>query len=669
MTTRWGIVATGRIAHKLAVAIQQSETGQLIAVGSRTQESAEAFASQYDGVTAYSSYDQLVSDSDVDAVYIATPHPQHAEWTIKCLNAGKAVLCEKPMGISHAEVMAMVHAAQSNNTFLMEAFIYRLHPQVTRVVDLVRSGAIGSVKHIHATFGFHAPYNPKSRLFANELAGGGIMDVGCYPVSMSRLIAGEEPHTVEGTGVLSNEGVDLYAAGMLYFYSGVTARVATGVGQQLDNTVRVFGTQGSIQVPWPWRSPQKWEIELNKQGEKEVISGEAQEIYVSEVDEVDRCLKENAVESPAMTWDDSLGNARVLDEWRKAVGVKFEAESLSSRSVPVHGNSLSRKSDAMVYGSLPGLDKNISRLVFGCDNQPNELHAMVMFDDFFESGGNTFDTAFIYGGNRLEQFLGQWLATRGIRDEAVVIGKGAHTPHDRPEFVEPQLIRTLESLQTDHVDIYFLHRDNPDVPVGEWIDVLSDQRELGRIKLFGGSNWSLERVREANDWAERHHRTGFSAVSNQFSLARMIEPVWPGCISANTNEYREFLSENELALFPWSSQARGFFTNRVDEILNSNTESRIQYGFHPSDAEIQRCWFSEDNLERRTRAYTLAAEKGVEPINIALAFVLSQPFPCFPLIGPRQLSETHSCLKALAIELSQDELNWLTDTGSANADE
>lgn len=659
MTTRWGIVATGRIAHKLAVAIQQSDTGKLVAVGSRTQESADAFASHYDGVSAYSSYDQLVSASDVDAVYIATPHPQHAEWTIKCLNAGKAVLCEKPMGISYAEVMAMVDAAKSNNTFLMEAFMYRLHPQVSRVVDLIRSGAIGSVRHIHATFGFHAAYDPKSRLFANDLAGGGIMDVGCYPVSMSRLIAGAEPHTVEGTGVLSDEGVDLYAAGMLYFNNGITARVATGVGQQLDNTVRVFGTQGSIQVPWPWRSPQEWEFELTKQGEKEVISGDAKEIYVSEVDEVDRCLKDSAVESSAMTWDDSLGNARVLDEWRKAVGVKFESESLGNRPMPIHGSALSSRTDIMQYGKLPGLAKNISRLVFGCDNQPNELHAMVMFDDFYESGGNTFDTAFIYGGNRLEQFLGQWLESRGVRDETVVIGKGAHTPHDRPEFVEPQLIRTLESLRSDHVDVYFLHRDNPDVPVGEWIDVLSDQRELGRIKIFGGSNWKLERVREANDWAKRHHRTGFSAISNQFSLARMIDPVWAGCISANTSEYREFLTENELALFPWSSQARGFFTGRVDEIRSRSTSSGAQYGLHPSDSEIQRCWFSDDNFERRSRAFSLAKERGVEPINIALAFVLSQSFPCFPLIGPRELAETRSCLKALEVELGQDELKWL----------
>ncbi|MCY3884213.1 MAG: aldo/keto reductase [Gammaproteobacteria bacterium] len=660
MTTRWGIIATGRIAHKLAMAIQQSKTGKLVAVGSRSTDSAIAFASRYNDVTAYSSYNELISATDVDAIYVATPHPQHAEWTIRSVNAGKAVLCEKPMGISHAEVMAMVHAAKSNDTFLMEAFMYRLHPQIKNVLELVRSHAIGIVRHIHASFGFHAPYDPNSRLFANELAGGGIMDVGCYPLSISRLIAGQEPHRVEGTGVLSKEGIDLYATGMLYFENGITARVATAVGQQLDNTVRIFGTDGSIQVPWPWRSPQKWDFQLTRKGETEVISGEANDIYVSEVDEVARCLVEGAVESPAMSWNDSLGNAHALDKWRNAVGVKFEAETLSNRKTPIQGGILSRKTSEMRYETLSGLNKPISKLVLGCDNQPDELHAMVMFDHFFESGGNTFDTAFIYGGNRLEQVLGLWLETRKIRDEIVVIGKGAHTPHDQPKFVESQLIRSLESLRTDHVDIYFLHRDNSVVPVGEWIDVLNDQKESGRVTLFGGSNWSLERIREANAWAARHNKSGFSAVSNQFSLARMMEPVWAGCISSNTSAYREFLSESKLALFPWSSQGRGFFTERVDQIFDkSDVASNVQFGLHPSDEEIQRCWFSEDNFERRSRAYALAKKKSVEPINIALAFVLAQPFPCFPLIGPRQLSETTSCLRALEIELSHDEISEL----------
>ena len=660
MSTRWGILATGRIAHKLAVAIESSATSDLVAVGSRTYDSAKAFADRYEGVRPYGTYEELVSTPDVDAIYIATPHPQHAEWTIKSLEANKAVLCEKPMGISGAEVMAMVHAASRNSTFLMEAFMYRLHPQVAKVLELVEDGAIGELRHIQATFGFHANYDPDSRLFANELAGGGIMDVGCYPVSMSRLIAGSEPYKVEGHGVLSPEGIDIYAAGMLYFNNGVTAHVATGVGQQLGNTVEVFGSRGSVRIPWPWRSPVRWEIEVTRNGSRETVSGEATDAYVSEVDEVDRCLTENILESPAMGWSDSLGNAQVLDAWREKVGVKFEGERLANRLRPVHGRPLSVRANTMRYGRLENLEKPVSSLVFGCDNQLDELHAMVMFDDFFESGGNAFDTAFIYGGNRLDQYLGAWVETRGVRENVVIIGKGAHTPHNAPEFVETQLVRSLESLQSDCVDIYFLHRDNLDVPVGEWIDVLNQQQAAGRIRLFGGSNWSLDRIREGNEWAANHGKSGFSGVSNQFSLARMLEPVWSGCVSANEPSFKEYLRDSKLALFPWSSQARGFFTDRVERIENSARGSvGTQFGANPSDSELQRCWFSDENFKRRSRTKELAAKLGVEPINVALAFVLAQDFPCFPLIGPRQLSETASCMKSLQLELTNEEIRWL----------
>ena len=184
MTTRWGILATGRIARTLANAVVASESSELAAVGSRTQAAADAFASDYDGITAHGSYDALLEDDDVDAIYVSTPHPQHAEWTIKALEAGKAVLCEKPMGVNHAEVMAMVETAAFHNRFLMEAFMYRTHPQTAKVIELIRDGAIGEVRQVNASHGFASPFNPASRLHSNDLAGGGIMDVGCYPVSM-----------------------------------------------------------------------------------------------------------------------------------------------------------------------------------------------------------------------------------------------------------------------------------------------------------------------------------------------------------------------------------------------------------------------------------------------------------------------------------------------------
>ncbi len=663
MTTRWGILATGRIARKLADAIGESSTSELVAVGSRTQAAADAFAEDYGGITAHGSYEALLGDDDVDAIYVATPHPQHAEWTIKALEAGKAVLCEKPMGVNHPEVMAMVETADFHNRFLMEAFMYRAHPQTAKLLELLHDGAIGEVRQINASFGFASPSDPKSRLHANELAGGGIMDVGCYPVSMARLIAGEEPDAVTGFATRSETGVDRWAAALLRFPSGLIARVATAVSLTLDNTVQVFGSEGSIRLDVPWfgdRPDGGWRFDMVRRGKRETVRGATTPAYVQEVDAVAQALERGDVEAECMTWQDSLGQARTLDLWRSAAGVQFDFEKPERQTAPVHGRPLSVRRRTVRHGRVTGIDKPVSHLVMGCDNQPTIKHAAVMFDNYFEYGGNTFDTAHIYGGGRMETFLGVWMRQRGVREDVVVIGKGAHTPANAPEHVGPQLDISLDRLQTDHVDLYFLHRDNAGVGVDEWLAVLNAERDAGRIRAFGASNWSLARVREANAYAAQHGLAPFAAVSNNFSLARMVTPVWSGCVAASDEEWRTWLQAEQLPLFPWSSQARGFFTARFDAVRNArNSGAPTGFGNQPSDAEMRRCWFSEDNFERRTRAVRLAQERGVAPINIALAYVLNQPFPCFALIGPRTLAETRSSLAALDLELTDQERRWL----------
>ena len=665
MTTRWGILATGNIAHKLADAIVASDTSQLTAVGSRTQAAADEFAKEYglSSACSHGSYQALIEDPNVDAIYVSTPHPMHAEWTIKALEAGKAVLCEKPMGVNHPEVMAMVETAAFHKRFLMEAFMYRTHPQTAKAVELIRDGAIGEVRQMNMSFGFASPFNPQGRLHANELAGGGIMDVGCYPVSMARLVAGEEPDAVVGFGQLSPTGVDAWASALLKFPSGAIARMSTAVQLNLDNAVEVFGSGGSIRIASPWmgsRPDGSWSFELRRGGKRETIAGSTKPLYVHEVDAVAEALGDGALESPCMNWEDSLGNARTLDLWRREAGVRFDLEKPERCTVPVHGRPLAVRRKAIPKGEVAGVGKPVSRLVMGCDNQPDILHASVMWDNYFEYGGNTFDTAHIYGGGRMEQLLGMWMANRGIRDDVVVIGKGAHTPANFPDRVGPQLDLTLERLGTDHIDLYFLHRDNTEVPVGEWIDVLNAERAAGRIRAFGGSNWSLSRVQAANAYAAANCLTPFAAVSNNFSLARMVEPVWAGCVASSTAEWRTWLEAEQLALFPWSSQARGFFTNRFDAIRTAKSKGADGwFGNQPSDAELQRCWFADDNFQRRARTVALADERGVEPINVALAYVLGQPFPCFALFGPRVLAETRSSLAALDVALTDDERRWL----------
>ena len=299
----------------------------------------------------------------------------------------------------------------------------------------------------------------------------------------------------------------------------------------------------------------------------------------------------------------------------------------------------------MNHTTILNLEKPISRLVIGVDNQTELEPASVMFDDFMARGGNCFDTAHTYGAGVCETVFGQWMETRGVRDQVVVIGKGAHTPHCTPEDLSSQLEISLARLRTDVVDIYMMHRDNTDIPVAEFVDVLNEHARAGRIKVFGGSNWSMARVQEANDYAKSKNLQGFGVVSNNFSLARMVDAPWAGCISASDTESRDWLSKNQLTLLPWSSQARGFFVRGDQNFLE--------------DDELVRCWYSPDNFLRLERAKELAQVKHCDPIQIALAYVLNQEFPTIPLIGPRNTSETASSFKALEIELSPEEVKWL----------
>jgi aryl-alcohol dehydrogenase-like predicted oxidoreductase len=301
----------------------------------------------------------------------------------------------------------------------------------------------------------------------------------------------------------------------------------------------------------------------------------------------------------------------------------------------------------MKYGRIAGLEKNVSRVVMGVDNQQDLTHASIMFDDFFARGGNAFDTAHIYGAGAYEKLLGRWIKNRGVRDDVVIIGKGAHTPNCNPQSVTKHLSESLDRMAVDGVDIYLLHRDNPDVPVGEFVDVLNEHARAGRVKVFGGSNWTLARVDEANAYAKAKGLQGFGVVSNNFSLARMVDPVWPGCVRASDPDSRAWFQKKQTPLLAWSSQARGFF------LPGRATPGKTD------DAELVRCWYSDDNFDRLARVNELAAKRNVLPINVALAYVLNQPFPTFALIGPRQLSETRTSLAALDVELSRQDLAWL----------
>jgi aryl-alcohol dehydrogenase-like predicted oxidoreductase len=348
-----------------------------------------------------------------------------------------------------------------------------------------------------------------------------------------------------------------------------------------------------------------------------------------------------------MSWADTLGNLAVLDKWRHAVGLEYGFERAENRKVTVSGRPLARKGGSIPRRKLPGLDRETSVAALGFEFFPNFAGASILLDAFFEAGGNLFDTAFIYGNGRTEAIFGDWLASRGTRDDVVVIGKGAHSPLVYPDVIAKQLTQSLDRLKTDHVDVYFMHRDNPDVPVGEFVDAMDAEVKAGRIRgPFGGSNWTRERLDAAIAYAEKNGRQKPGAFSNNFSLAEMVSPVWAGCVAASDAEWKAWLRERQLVNFAWSSQGRGFFTDRA---------GRDKF----DDEEIVRCWYSEKNFARRDRAIELARKLGRQPIHVALAYVLAQPFPVVPLIGPRTLDELEDSLSALDIRLTPEEVAWL----------
>jgi predicted dehydrogenase len=339
-TLNWGILGAGAIARTFAQGVARTTSGRVVAVGSRSQAKADLFGDELNILRRHGRYDALLADAEVQAVYIATPHPEHVEWAIKAAAAKKHILCEKPLGLNAGEAAAIIQAARDNDVFLMEAFMYRCHPQTQKIVELVKDKAIGDVKLIQAAFGFRSTFDPKQRLWANKLGGGGILDVGCYPVSMSRLIAGasvgkdfSDPVSLSGTGHLNEiTRVDEYALAHLHFPGEVVASLATSIALELENVVRIYGTEGYILVPNPWMPSShggdtKILICRNGRDAPREITIEAPNwLYALEAETVAANIERRQASSPAMSWDDSLGNMKTLDRWRQAIGLVYDAE-------------------------------------------------------------------------------------------------------------------------------------------------------------------------------------------------------------------------------------------------------------------------------------------------------------------------------------------------------
>lgn len=329
-TLRWGILGSGKFGGTFAKGIAASKTGALVAVGSRSQEKADRFGEEHNAPKRYPTYEALLADPEIDVVHIALPNNLHAEWTLKCAAAGKHILCEKPFTVNYPEAVRTFAALKKYDVFFMEAFMYRCHPQTKKLRDLLADGAIGQVRLIQVNFCYNMGPGYENIRMRNDVAGGGIMDVGCYTASMARLVAGDEPEVVTGAGHIGEiSRVDEQAVASLKFPSGCVANLACATQVGADNDLRIWGSEGSIRVPNPWFPGEKGNmILLHRAGKdpEEILVDGGNALYGIEADTVAENLEAREAPAPCMTKADTLGNMAVLDAWRKAIDLTFDQE-------------------------------------------------------------------------------------------------------------------------------------------------------------------------------------------------------------------------------------------------------------------------------------------------------------------------------------------------------
>jgi xylose dehydrogenase (NAD/NADP) len=307
--TAWGILSTARINRLVLAGARKSDRVDVVAVASRDAGRADAYAREQGIERSYGSYEALLEDSGVEAVYISLPNSLHVEWTVRALEAGKHVLCEKPLTRRAADAERAFEAAERADRMLMEGFMYRHHPQTTRLSALVADGAIGRLQLVRAAFSFTVKTAENIRLLA-ELDGGALMDVGCYCVSVSRLLAGE-PEEVHGEQVLGAGGVDVRFAGTLRFAGDVLGQFDCGLDLPFRDELEVVGSEGSLFLddPWHCRSPL---IELRRDGQAERIEIEPADSYQLELENLSDAIRGEA--EPLLSKADAVGQARTIEE-------------------------------------------------------------------------------------------------------------------------------------------------------------------------------------------------------------------------------------------------------------------------------------------------------------------------------------------------------------------
>ncbi|MFJ9818052.1 Gfo/Idh/MocA family protein [Streptomyces sp. NPDC101151] len=336
-SVRWAILATGGIAAAFAADLVDLPDAEIVAVGSRSRDSAEAFAERFGVTRAYGDWESLAADADIDVVYVATPHSAHRAAAGLCLAAGRNVLCEKAFTLNVREAAELVALAKEHDRFLMEAMWMYSNPLIRRLKSLVADGTIGEVRTVQADFGLAGPFPPAHRLRDPALGGGALLDLGVYPVSFAQLLLGE-PDEVTARAVLSEEGVDLQTGALLSWNSGALASVHCSIVGGTATAASVTGSHGRIDIPSGFFHPERFVLHRDGREPEVFTAGPADGPRTSlrhEAREVMRALRAGEKESPLVPLEGSLAVMRTLDTIRERIGVRYPGEVAPGEAVTV----------------------------------------------------------------------------------------------------------------------------------------------------------------------------------------------------------------------------------------------------------------------------------------------------------------------------------------------
>ncbi|SHH98200.1 Gfo/Idh/MocA family protein [Clostridium grantii] len=326
MKIKWGILAPGGISHSFVKGLKSLEDAEIYAVASRSEERAKEFGEKYDIEKCYGSYEELINDEQVEVIYIATPHNFHKKYSIECLKAGKAVLCEKSVAMNTEELEEILACAKQENVFFMEAMWTRFLPITEKIIEIIKEGTIGDIKMMRTDFSFNAPYKPEQRLFNAKLAGGALLDVGIYPISYSSMFINGDVTNIKSSAYIGETNVDEQDSALLSYENGEMASLTFGLITDGSKDSWIIGTKGKIYIPNFWYA-EKAEIYKGNEKIKEINLPHNVNGYEYEAQEVMSCLKDGKIESSKRTWNDTLKVMKIMDSLREEWKLEYPTEA------------------------------------------------------------------------------------------------------------------------------------------------------------------------------------------------------------------------------------------------------------------------------------------------------------------------------------------------------